>query len=387
LALGGLAAGPVYERPSDPHFPLQWSLENVGQPVRKGSTERGIPDADIDAVEAFASGHTGQGVIVAVIGIGMRYEDFLAGALWRNPGETPSNGLDDDGNGLVDDIVGYDFGAGDPSPDSDSRHDLSVAEIALAPHDGKRGAGVAPGARLMVLRVADARDRVKLGPLGNALVYAVQNGARVILLPWTYRNVACQDPSLAPLNALMEQAARHALIVGGEPGSWPACLPAVVSVQATGADDRPLSGRSADIDFAAPGSNGITRVGTSFAIGLVGGAAAVLMAENPGWSPAAVRGQLARTADRVHPDLAPYVGGRNDLFGSGRINLARALGTDFDGDGLLDPDDPDADGDGIPDVSDLCPLVADPDCLSIRPGASRAGGPRKQPVSGRPAAQ
>ena len=111
------------------------------------------------------------------------------------------------------------------------------------------------------------------------------------------------------------------------------------------------------------------------------------MAENPGWSPAAVRGQLARTADRVHPDLAPYVGGRNDLFGSGRINLARALGTDFDGDGLLDADDPDADGDGIPDVSDLCPLVADPDCLSIRPGASRAGGPRKKPVSGRPAAK
>ena len=68
----------------------------------------------------------------------------------------------------------------------------------------------------------------------------------------------------------------------------------------------------------------------------------------------------------MHPELASYFEGRNEHFGAGRINLARALGTDFDGDGLPDADDPDADGDALPDFGDPCPLDPDPTCSGER---------------------
>jgi hypothetical protein len=356
----------AWERPPDPLFPWQWSLENRGQPTLRDPGQRGSPDADIDAVEAFAAGYTGSGVVIALIGAAFEWRGSpVESALWRNAGEVPDNGVDDDSNGLVDDVVGWDFAGQDADPGGRGTHDLSVAELAVAPHDRFGIAGVAPGARLMLLRVSDDSDRVLLGPLPLAFSYAVRHGARVILLPWTFRGIACHHPSLAPMQALLKEVAQHALVIGGEPGSWPACLPEVVSVQATGPRDTPLIPRSPDIAFAVPGSDGKLPVATSFAIGIAGGAAALLWERYPGWSPAAIRGRLSLTADKVQPGTAPYVGGRNETYGSGRINLSRALGTDFDRDGIVDADDPDADGDGVLDAADPCPLVADPACSGL----------------------
>ena len=350
-----------FERPADPGFPWQWDLENTGQPIRPGASERGTPGADIDAVEAFAAGHTGQGVILAVIGQGLTYEGSgLEPVLWKNPGEIPDNGTDDDGNGLVDDVVGYDFLESDPDPSFPHHHDQAVAEIAVAPHDRRSIAGIAPGARLMIIKIGDAQGRILIGPLQRALNYAVERGARVIFMPWSSSAEKCADPTLTPLHLTFEVVSQRALVIGGLPGLWPACDPHVVSVQATMPDDRPKRGPQPDIDFAAPGANGRSKVYTSNAIGVVAGAAALLFAQDPSRSPAQVRELLARSADRVHPELSPYVEGRSELFGAGRINLARALGTDFDGDGLLDADDPDADEDGILDVEDPCPLNPDP---------------------------
>ncbi len=347
----------VFERPSDPGFRWQWDLENTGQPIRPLSEVRGTPDADIDAVEAFAAGHTGQGVLLALIGQGLSYGDGgLEPVLWRNPGEIPGNQRDDDENGLVDDVFGYDFFEHDPDPSFQAGHDRAVADIAVAPHDGHSIAGIAPGARLMILKIGDSQGRIRVEPLQRALNYAADEGARVIFMPWSSSSASCLDLERIPLHLTFEMISQRALIIGGLPGQWPACDPHVVSVQATGPDDRPKRGPQPDIDFAAPGANGRSEVYTSNAIGEVAGAAALLFAQDPTRSPAQVRELLARSADRVHPELSPYVEGRSALFGAGRINLARALGTDFDGDGVLDSDDPDADGDGIADVTDPCPL-------------------------------
>ncbi len=361
LALGlasSVAGGDTpFERPADPGFPWQWDLENTGQPIRPLSGERGTPDADIDAVEAFAAGHTGEGILLALIGQGLAYEGSgLEPVLWRNPGEIPDNQQDDDGNGLIDDVFGYDFLKRDPDPSFPAGHDRAVAEIAVAPHDGRSVAGIAPGARLMILKIGDTQGRIRVGPLQRALNYAADEGARVIFMPWSSSEETCSDLERMPLHLTFEVVSRRALIIGGLPGLWPACDPHVVSVQATGPDDRPKRGPQPDIDFAAPGANGRSEVYTSNAIGEVAGAAALLFAQDPTRSPAQVRELLARSADRVHPELSPYVDGRSALFGAGRINLARALGTDFDGDGVLDADDPDADGDGVMDVADACPL-------------------------------
>ena len=91
-----------FARPTDPDYPMEWHLENRGQPIRPGSEDHGTPDADIDGVEAFASGHLGQGVILALIGQGFRYRgSTLESVLWRNPGEIPDNGIDDDHNSTI----------------------------------------------------------------------------------------------------------------------------------------------------------------------------------------------------------------------------------------------------------------------------------------------
>ena len=353
-----------FERPPDPGFPWQWSLESTGQPRGRRDARVAHPDADIDAVEAWAAGYTGAGVTLALIGLGFDYAgSTLEDSLWHNPDEVPANDVDDDGNGWIDDVVGVDFGEhdGDPSH-SRSEHDLHVSEIAVAPHDARSIAGLAPGARLMLLKVADDRGKLLTGPLPLALDYAQRHRARVIFMPWTLSNEDCRDPALDPLSRLVAKVAEQALVVGGRPGEWPACLPEVVSVQATDAGDWPLRNPSPDIDFAVPGSDGRFGVSNSAAIGLLAGAAALLFEQDPDRTPAEVRARLAATADRVHPELATYFEGRNEYFGAGRINLARALATDFDGDGVLDADDADADGDAILDFDDPCPLDPDPSC-------------------------
>jgi subtilisin family serine protease len=362
VVVAGAEVGP-YERPSDPDFVWQWGLENRGQPIRRGSDERGTVDADIDGVEAFAAGHTGRGVILALVGQGFRYRgSSLEPVLWRNAGEIPGNGIDDDGNRFVDDVVGYDFGDHDADPTFPSRHDLVVSEIALAPHDDRTIAGIAPEARLMILKVTDRKGELIVPALFRALRYAVDHGARVLLLPWTLRGQNCDSARLSLLTDVFDETARHAFIVGGHPADWPACLRSVVSIQATDAHDRPKAGRHASLDLSAPGSDGRTPVAVSYAIGVVAGAAALLFSQDPSRTPSDVRERLLRTADRVHPELAPYLHGWNDRFGAGRLNLARALGTNFDGDTIPDADDPDADGDGIREPEDRCPLDPHTDC-------------------------
>ncbi len=329
-----------FPRPTDPDYPLEWHLENRGQPIRPGSEDRGTPDADIDGLEAFASGYRGQGVILALIGQGFRYRgSSLESVLWRNPGEIPDNGIDDDHNGFIDDVVGYDFADHDADPSHPSGHDRQVAEIAVAPHDDRSIAGIAPEARLMILKVTSADGNLVQPGLFRAFRYALDHGARVFLMPWTIRGGRCGDEQFEFLVDVFEHAAERAFIVGGHPSDWPACLPGVVSVQATDANDLAKTGHHASLDFAAPGSDGRTPVAVSFSIGVVAGAAAVLISQDPDRSPSQVRSILARTTDRVHPEMLPYRNGWNDLFGAGRINLARALATDFDGDGILDADD------------------------------------------------
>jgi subtilisin family serine protease len=352
-----------YLRPPDPDFPHQWNLENTGQPIRANSDERGAYDADIDAVEAFAGGHTGRGVRVALIGSGFRWAgSSLEPVLWQNPGETPGNGIDDDHNGLVDDVHGYDFAEMDPDPHSAGYHDLVVAEMAVAPHDRRTVAGIAPEAELILIKIADDSGRILVSPLPRALRYALQQRARVIFMPWSAKGKECGRPEYMLLSRIIEEAAKHALIIAGRPGEWPACLPGVVSVRASRPDDRSEGLPASDVDFAAPGADGRSKVYSSNAIGVTAGAAALVFAQDPSRTPDEVRKLLARTADRTHPEIRPYRGGWNSLFGAGRINVARALGTDFDGDGILDADDADADGDDIADAKDPCTLDPDPDC-------------------------
>ncbi|MGH2907423.1 MAG: S8 family serine peptidase, partial [Solirubrobacterales bacterium] len=189
--------------PTDPLFDRQWALHNVGQDVPgQGPNQsfNGMPDADIDAPEAWDLSTGLPATTIAVVDTGVEYQhEDLAGGIWRNPGENgtdgggnpkKSNGIDDDSNGFVDDWQGWDFrgNANYPSaatPDNDPNdqhyHGTHVSGIIGArANNGVGISGVDPNAAIMPLRFLDVSGYGTSADSAAALAYAGNNGARVV---------------------------------------------------------------------------------------------------------------------------------------------------------------------------------------------------------------
>jgi subtilisin family serine protease len=119
---------PIKAIPDDPSFPLQWGLNNSGGPSGNG--------AAIDAPEAWDFSDGGRGVVIAVIDTGVDYtHEDLADNIWQNPYEIPSNNIDDDGNGYIDDVMGWDFVdrlSGNPDEDYEGRTLTRLTGMATA---------------------------------------------------------------------------------------------------------------------------------------------------------------------------------------------------------------------------------------------------------------
>jgi len=175
------AAGVPGTLPNDPLFPGQYGLENTGQ-------TGGTAGADINVAPVWSTATGSKDVIVAVIdeGVNISHED-LKRNIWLNADEIPNNGEDDDENGYVDDIRGYDFYNDDETvydAEDGDRHGTHVAGIIGA--QGNNGVGVAGvnwNVSIMPVKF--------LGPDGGddfagaeAIVYAVDNGAKVINCSW-----------------------------------------------------------------------------------------------------------------------------------------------------------------------------------------------------------
>lgn len=123
----------------------------------------------------------GKGTVVAVIDTGVDYtHKDLADNIWVNEGEIPGNGIDDDGNGYVDDVYGVDFVEGDSDPMDEHGHGTHVAGIiAMTPGNGG-GVGVAYGAKIMCVRAGQANGSFASSDIAKAIKYAADNGADVI---------------------------------------------------------------------------------------------------------------------------------------------------------------------------------------------------------------
>ncbi|MCA9300456.1 MAG: S8 family serine peptidase, partial [Phycisphaerales bacterium] len=167
---------------NDTYIGLQWGLNNTGQDIRG---VLGTPDADIDGFEAWDVRTNASGVVVAIIDSGTQWDHpDLDGNIWSNSDEIAGNGVDDDGNGFVDDTRGWDFYSNDNNPDDGDGHGTHTAGTVGA--EGNNGAGVAGvcwDVQLMPLRF--------LGPFGGstsdaveAVNYAVANGARISNNSW-----------------------------------------------------------------------------------------------------------------------------------------------------------------------------------------------------------
>ncbi len=144
----------------------------------------------IKAPQVWQLGYKGQGVVVAVLDTGVRYTHFdLADHIWTNPGEVPNNGVDDDGNGYVDDYYGYDFGNNDNNPADGHGHGTHVAGTVAG--DGTAGdtTGVAPEAKIMCVKVLDDFGGGTESGVWAGMQYAADNGADIITMSLGWRHV------------------------------------------------------------------------------------------------------------------------------------------------------------------------------------------------------
>lgn len=147
----------------------------------------------------------GRGVTVAMFDTGINYEhEDLAQNVWINPDETPNDGKDDDGNGLVDDYYGFCFVQMTPEvmDRSPPRHGSLTASVVAGDGTGGTQTGVAPGAKLMALRGAGGAYNAC-----RAFQYALEKGADVV-------NMSFSIPGLGPTRGLWRRMAEHASAAG-----------------------------------------------------------------------------------------------------------------------------------------------------------------------------
>jgi len=163
--------------PNDPYFNQQWALDNTGQ-------NGGTPDADIDAPEAWEITTGDNEVIISIIDTGVDYNhpDLVAN-IWSNKDEIAGNGVDDDNNGYIDDIRGWNFENNNNDPMDDYSHGTHCAGIIAATINNGLGiAGVAEHCKIMPIKIGTVEDASK------AIKYAVDNGADIISMSFGISN-------------------------------------------------------------------------------------------------------------------------------------------------------------------------------------------------------
>lgn len=302
--------------PDDPYYFQQWGLTQIGA---EGAWE-------------IIHGVVTMTLAVLDTGLDLDHPD-LEERLWVNPGEVPGDGEDNDGNGYVNDINGWNWVEDNNIPQDDSGHGTHVTGIAAA--TGNNGIGVAGvdwNVRIMPLRILNAGGAGTHADAAAALIYAADKGAQVINMSFG----AYADSQT--LRDAVEYASETALLVGAAGNSdrtdpfYPAAYSQVLAVGATGPDDRKaaFSNYGDWVDLVAPGQSIWSTVyddtyvgwsGTSMAAPFVAGAATLVWAHYSTLSPGSLRQQLLNTAVDID-DLNPTYGGQ---LGSGRLNLYAAL--------------------------------------------------------------
>ncbi len=315
------------ESPDDERWPDQWALHTI------------------QAAQAWDITHC-QGTVVAVLDTGVHLEHpDLGSVLWTNIGEIPGNGLDDDGNGKADDVHGWHFyqncntGVCVPQENrilqDDNGHGTHVSGIIAAQTNNGIGiAGVSWGAQAMIVKVLDAYGDGYYSDVAAGIVYAADNGAKVINL-----SLGGAESSLLLQDAIDYAHSRGVLIVaaaGNDGGNvlYPAACDNVVAVAASDQVDQRagFSNYGPQVDIAAPGDGILStwpwldgyysKRGTSMAAAHVSGAAALLASWRPDFSNVQVEHRLTTEADDVNAEGYP---GHDPYMGWGRLNVHQAL--------------------------------------------------------------
>ncbi len=336
---------------------------------------------DMGAAQVWPVAKNNKTVVVAVIDSGVDYtHPDLVANMWRNPGETgkdaqgrdkSQNKIDDDGNGYVDDVVGYDFAANDSLP-----YDKAVApwqlllgggnpghgthcagNIAARGNNGLGISGVAPNAQIMALRFISEKGTGVTSAAIKAIRYAVDNGAKVLNNSWGSMG---EDPSEPTENKALREAIQYAeskgalFVVAAGNGfrgkgydndtaarpAYPASYPYSNIISVAAIDVNNQLGKFSNygvksVHIGAPGVKIYSTVvggkysdqpipllavweGTSMAAPHVAGAAALYWAQNPDKTMAEVKAAILNSA-------APIPALKGKVSSGGKLNLVNLM--------------------------------------------------------------
>lgn len=322
--------------PDDPFYPDQWGLFRVG------------------AQNAWDATKGSENVPIAIIDTGcqMDHPDLIP-SFWVNSGEIADNGLDDDGNGFVDDIHGWDFVDAltfptsgdylerDNDPSDENGHGTAVAGICgAAINNGIGVAGLAPDCPLMILRAGNMDGYLQEDDVASAILYALDNGARVA-------NMSFGDLQASPmLEEVINYAFQHGLLMVAASGNYGSANPvypaAFGPTLAVGACDEQnfkagFSSYGVFLDLLAPGTNILSTVmggdysafqggnGTSFAAPFASATAGLVLSLHPQWDPPSVISAIKSTCDDVGTEGWDSETGHGILRADKAVEVGEAL--------------------------------------------------------------
>ncbi len=336
--------------PNDARLGDQWAINNTGQP--SGQSGPGTPGADISAFDAWDITTGSDRVVAAVLDTGVDYNHpDLRDNMWRNPGEIPGNGVDDDQNGFVDDVFGWDFGDDDNDPnDRQDSHGTQVAgTIGAVGNNGIGVVGVNWDVNIMALKVFpnDQAGSPTFAQIG-ALEYTVlmkRRGVGLVVSNNSYGAIRDQTTvnfDSAIQIAIQEHTDAGMLFIAAAGNdsndndtpnrAYPASYdnPFIISVAAT--DNRDQLGDfsnfgAVEVDVGAPGVQVLTTApgggydyidGTSFASPYTAGVVALMASVNRFATKESLKATLLGSVDVV-----PGLQGR--VATNGRINAFNAV--------------------------------------------------------------
>ncbi|MCP4522297.1 MAG: S8 family serine peptidase [Cytophagales bacterium] len=332
--------------PNDTYFSRQYAFYNDGTFSLSPAKE----DADIVMDLAWDIEQGDESIIVAVLDAGAKLDHpEFSGRIWKNTQEIPNNGLDDDNNGYIDDVDGWDWANNDNDPTDDHGHGTNVAGIIGANSDNDLGyAGVDWNCKLMICKVLDNNNSGFYSWWTSAIYYAVDNGADVI-------NMSLGGSSFSQsMEDAIDYAHENGVVVvasmmnfNNGNNYYPAAYTNTIAVGSTNPNDERTapffwsttsgSNYGQHIDVVAPGnytyglsysSNtnyGSYWGGTSQSAPMVAGLSSLLLAQNPSRTPDEIRAIIRNTAEDQVGKPSEDIEGFDIYHGYGRVNAHQAL--------------------------------------------------------------
>ena len=313
----------LFATPSDPLYSQLWGMAKINAPAA-WDTNTGSSD-----------------ILVAVSDTGMDYtHPDLTANVWTNPGEIPGNGKDDDGNGYIDDVHGWDFANNDSDPMDDHGHGTHVSgTIGAAANNGVGVAGINWHVKIQAVKFLSASGGGTTWAGAQTLLYAATMKARVVNASWGCLGPSCYASYLEDAIRTLSNAGGIFVVAAGNNANNNDAYPAypanyavdnVVAVAATDSNDQLASFSNygaTRVHLAAPGVGILSSLpggqyaswsGTSMATPHVAGAAALFLSARPDATVAEVKQKLMDTTDAV-----PALAGKT--VSGGRLNLAKLI--------------------------------------------------------------